>query len=573
MITKDIKKIAIVFASTLMLTACGEDYLDKEVTTSQTEEIAFGSYSKAVSVAYSVYSDLPQGLSQIGGSAMLAAACDEAEFAVQTASVQRMNNGAWMASNLPENPYSTYYTAMRKAFNFIEHADNVNMDDVKDNPDQPGVYESRQKDLAMLKEEVSLLRAFYLFELIKRYGGVPLVKGKLNYGDNIVIERSSLQDCVDEIVNICDETAPKLPLVQADAEYGRLTRGAALALKADVLLFAASDLWNNASWAAGYEHPELISLPQTKSRAERWKEAADAAKAVINIEGNAGYAIDTYTSLFGATAYKSKEVIFCRRADKTNSFEKTNLPIGFDYTTGGNCPSANLVDAFTVKVSAKVAKEFDWNDPDMASNPFKGRDPRLAKFIITNGSSLKGRTVECWKGGLDGEGVRNCSPTGYYINKFIDSSLDLSKSQTSIHTWIYYRLADIYLMYAEALNEYDPGNADIKVYYDKVRNRSGVKMAPLDATLSQADVRNLIRRERQVELCFEGKRFFDIRRWMDETALGAPLRGLKIEKNGDSFVYTPYEVEKRVFEKKMYFYPIPQSEMNKLPSMIQNPGW
>lgn len=573
MIIIEKKKIAIVFAAALTFTSCGDDYLDKMITTSQTEEIAFGSYSKAVSVAYSVYSDLPQGLTQIGGSAMMASACDEAEFAVQTSSVQRMNNGAWMASNMPENPYSAYYTAIRKAFNFIEHADNVNMDDVKDNPDQPGVYETRMKDLGLLKDEVTLLRGFYLFELIKRFGGVPLVHGKLNYGDDVVIERSSLQDCVDEILKICDETAPNLPLIHEDAEMGRLTRGAALALKADVLLFAASDLWNDPSWASGYSHPEFISLPQTKSRAERWQEAADAAKAVIDIEGKAGYAIDTYTALFGATAYKSKEVIFCRRADKTNSFEKTNLPIGFDYATGGNCPSANLVDAFTVKVSTKEAKEFDWNDPAMAADPFKGRDPRLSKFIVTNGSNLKGRTVECWKGGLDGEGVRNCTPTGYYINKFIDASLDLTKSQTSIHTWIYYRLADIYLMYAEALNECDPGNADIKVYYDKVRNRTGVKMAPLADNLSQEEVRQLIRRERQVELCFEGKRFFDVRRWMDEAALSAPLRGLKIEQTADGYSYTPYVVENRVFDKKMYFYPIPQSEINKLSTMVQNPGW
>lgn len=572
MITIDIKKAIIVFASALMLTACGEDYLDKQITTSQTEEIVFGSYSKAVSVAYSVYADLPQGLSQISGSAMFAAACDEAEFAVQTAAVQRMNNGAWMASNMPENPYAAYYTAMRKSFNFIEHVDNVNMDDVKDNPDQPGVYETRHKDLMQLKEEVTLLRAFYLFELIKRYGGVPLVKGKLNYGDEIVIERSSLQDCVDEIVRICDETAPNLPLEQPDAELGRLTRGVALTLKADVLLYAASDLWNDPSWAQGYAHPEFISLSQNKSRAERWKEAADAAKAVIDIESRAGYGIDTYTSLYGATAYKSKEVIFCRRADKTNSFEKTNLPIGFDYTTGGNCPSQNLVDAFMTK-NGKNSEEFDWNNPEMAADPYKNRDPRLAKFIITNGTTIKERPVECWKGGRDGEGVRNCTPTGYYMNKFIHTSLDLSKSQTDIHTWIFYRLAEVYLMYAEALNECDPGNADIKTYYDKVRNRTGVKMPLMADNLSQDEVRQLIRRERQVELCFEGKRYFDIRRWMDEAALNAPLRGVKIEQSGDGFVYTPYEVEKRVFDKKMYFYPIPQSEINKLSTMDQNPGW
>lgn len=572
---KGIASILIPAASLLMLSSCGEDYLDKQMTTQLNEELTFGSYDKAINVAYSVYSDLPQGLSQIGGSAMLASACDEAEFAIQTATIQRMNNGSWMATNLPENPFATYYTAMRKAYNFIENADRINYDDVRDNPDQAGVYEARVKDINMLKDEVMLLRAFYLFELCKRYGGVPIVKGKISYGDDVTIERSSLQDCVNEIVYWCDKTAETLPVKQDAAELGRLTKGVALALKAEVLLYAASDLWNDASWASGYSHPEYVSLP-TGDRKARWRAAADAAKAVIDIEAKAGYALDTYTSLFGATSYKSKEVIFCRRAAADNNFEKVNLPIGFDNVTGGNCPSQNLVDAFMTKEGTgknMVSREFDWNNPEMAADPYNKRDPRMKLFIVTNNSSMKDRNVECWSGGLDGEGVRNCTPTGYYIKKFLNSSLDLTRNQTAIHTWIYYRLAEIYLMYAEALNECEPGNADIKVYYDKVRNRTGVKMPLMADGLTQDEVRQLIRRERQVELCFEGKRYFDIRRWMDESALNAPLRAVKITKEDEKFKYSPYNLEQRVFDKKMYFYPIPQAEINKVPTMVQNPGW
>ncbi len=570
------KKFVLLAIMVLSLFAC-DDYLDKKLTTTLNKDITFSSYDNAISVAYSVYGDLPRGLSEISGSAMMASACDEAEFTIQTASVQKMNNGAWMASDMPDNPFSKYYTAIRKVYNFVDNADNINFDDVKDNPDQPGTYEKRLKDIDQLKSEVTLLRGFYLFELIKRYGGVPLIQGKINYGDDVNLQRSSLEDCVNEIVRICDEISEKLPYKQTNEELGRLTKGAALALKSEVLLFAASDLWNNSSWASGYSHPELISLP-AGDRAARWKAAADAAKAVIDIENPAGYALDSYTSLFGANGYRSKEVIFCRRDAQTNTFERVNLPMGFDLVTGGNCPSQNLVDAFMTKEgSGKSSKseQFDWNNPKMAADPYNRRDPRLKLWIVTNGSSMKSRTVECWKGGLDGEGVRNCTPTGYYIKKFINTSLDLTRDQKAIHTWIYFRLAEIYLNYIEALNEYDPRNPDIKKYYDKLRDRTGVKMPGLPDGLSQDEVRKLIRQERRVELCFEGKRYFDVRRWMDEDTLSEPLRGVKIEKTGDKdYSYTPFKVEDRVFDKKMYFYPIPQAEINKLPGvMFQNPGW
>ena len=569
--------VGVVAAAMTGLTAC-DDYLDKQMVTSLNEDIVFSSYENAINVANSVYGDLPQGLQEIGGSAMMASACDEAEFTIQTATVQRFNDGSWMATNMPDNPFAKYYKSISKVYNFIDNADRINFDDVRDNPDQPGTYEKYLANIESYKGEVKLLRAFYMFELVKRFGGVPIVDGKISYGDdNVNLQRNTLEECVDEIVKACDEAALILPVKHQDTELGRLTKGAALALKSEVLLFAASDLWNNPSWAMGYEHPELISLPNG-DRAARWKAAADAAKAVIDLERSAGYALDTYTSLFGATGYKSKEVIFCRRDDKTNSFEKTNLPIGFDQATGGNCPSQNLVDAFMTKEGSGsniTSRPFDWSNLTMAADPYNKRDPRLKLWIVTNGSNMKSRTVECWKGGLDGEGVRNCTPTGYYIKKFLNTSLDLTRNETAVHTWVFFRLAEIYLNYIEALNEYDPGNANIKTYYDKLRNRTGVKMPGMASGLSQDEVRQLIRNERRIELCFEGKRFFDLRRWMDVDALKAPLRGVSIEKNGsNAYVYSPIKIEDRVFDPKMYFYPIPQAEINKQPGvMIQNPGW
>lgn len=558
----------------IFLSSC-EDFLDREVSTHLNEELVFTNYKTATYVAAAVYSDLPDGFTEVwgsGSSAMIASATDEAEFAIQTHNVQKFNTGSWLPSNLPDNPYSKYYEGIRKANNFLKNADRINYDAVKYDPSKPGEYEKQLADIEQWKVEVQLLRAYFLFELVKRYGGLPITNDEMfnANSDFSTVQRKTLQECVDEIIKWCDYAARKLPDVQdATTNLGRLTSGAAKAIKSQVLLAVASDLWNDPSWAGNYAQPSLISLP-AGDRNERWKAAADAAKAVIDMETAGGYGLDTHANLFNATNFRSKEVIFCHRAGAINSFEKVNLPIGFDKVTGGNCPSQNLVDAFQVK-NGDVVVEFDWNNPVHAANPYANRDPRLGLFVVLNNTTFKGRAIESWTGGRDGAGVRNATPTGYYLKKYVDASLDLMTEKTSVHTWVLIRLAEVYLNYIEALNEYSPGHADIKIYYDKIRTRAG--MPGLPSELSQSEVRKLIRQERFVELCFEGKRWFDLCRWKEGNVLGQPLRAVQIVKNGSQFIYTPYKLEDRSFSNKMYFYPIPQTEMNKLPHWLQNPLW
>jgi hypothetical protein len=137
------------------------------------------------------------------------------------------------------------------------------------------------------------------------------------------------------------------------------------------------------------------------------------------------------------------------------------------------------------------------------------------------------------------------------------------------------RLAEVYLNYAEALNEYAPGSADIKKYVDLVRARPGVAMPPLPAGLSQAQMRDRIRAERRIELAFEDHRAWDVRRWMIAPAtLGTPIRGVKIISTGtNAFTYTPQIVENRVFSPKMYLFPLLQTEIGAGPALVQNPLW
>jgi hypothetical protein len=209
------------------------------------------------------------------------------------------------------------------------------------------------------------------------------------------------------------------------------------------------------------------------------------------------------------------------------------------------------------------------------NNPYENRDPRLALTIVTNNSNFKGRRMEMWNGGQDGPPIVNSTKTGYYLKKYVNENLNLITGQTSAHNWIIFRLTEFYMNYAEALNECDPGNPDIKTYIDMVRQRNGINMPPLPPALSQSQMRERIINERQVEFAFEEHRIWDVRRWMEATSVfSSPIKGMKISKNSeDNFIYNIVNVESRNFLPKMYLYPIPQNEMNIAKGIVQNPLW
>jgi hypothetical protein len=567
-------------AITLLINSACED-LDREIITTLGKEEVNTIYSYTQARATAMYSYLPGGFSEIDG-AMSASLCDEAEHTLETSDVQMFNAGSWNAISNPDNVWANYFKAIRSVNLFLATSDSVDLDAYRLDPapSQQLIYTTRRAEIKRWKYEGRFLRAFYYFELIKRYGGVPIITDVMTLGDNYSgVKRNTLQECVKFIVDECDSAALQLPVKYDDADLGRVTKGAALALKAKTLLYAASDLWNNTSWAGGYSQPLLVSLP-SGDRSSRWKAAADAAKAVIDLPSTTYTLYNNYRNLFlTAQSYQNMEHIFVRRNAASNTFEAANYSVGFDNGKSGTTPSQNLVDAYEVKTSSTTAIPFDWGNPAHAANPYAAsgataRDPRLFMNVVVNNSSFKGRTMEMWTGGLDGKPKTLATKTGYYLKKYVDESVNLLTGTTSIHSWSLIRLADVYLWYAEALNEYSPGHADIKTYIDKVRNRPGVEMPPVPAGLSQAEMRDVIRHERFVELAFEGHRAWDLRRWMKAVeVMGAPLKGVEITKSGPSFAYSVIKVEDRMFEPKMYFYPIPQQELLKMPSWKQNPLW
>jgi hypothetical protein len=210
------------------------------------------------------------------------------------------------------------------------------------------------------------------------------------------------------------------------------------------------------------------------------------------------------------------------------------------------------------------------------NNPYNNRDPRLDLFIIRNNSTFKGRAVETFEGGRDNLPTNlNSTKTGYYMQKFTIQTAfwGVGAAINVRRPWVIFRYAEVLLNYAEALNEAQGPVADVYSSVNQIRARVG--MPALPAGLSKDQMRERIQRERQVELCFEDHRFYDVRRWkLGEQLFNRTVSGMKITKTGTAFTYTRFSVENRIFNEKMYRFPIPQAELNRAPKNLkQNAGW
>lgn len=230
-----------------------------------------------------------------------------------------------------------------------------------------------------------------------------------------------------------------------------------------------------------------------------------------------------------------------------------------------------------------------WNETGSgydASNPYVGRDPRFDMTIVKNGDtkwpSKNTNPIETFYGGLNAEPLSGATPTGYYLKKYLDSAIDLSANsttKTSRHSWITYRLGEFYLNYAEAIFQYT-GSADNAGEFGMtaceavniIRNRTDVKMPEFPTGLSADAFWNKYQNERMVELAFEGHRFYDLRRWKDGDKLKSIIE-MKLTKNEDGTITYKRNVVNRVWNDKMYLFPIPQSERMKNPNLSQNAGW
>ncbi len=537
-----------------LLWGCNKS-LDYNEATYYTKDNSFSSFSRTTAFLSNIYSYLPTDFSNIDG-AMRSSASDDAVHVWDLSTIKEFNNGSWSAIETLDDQWGTLYKGIRAANLFIQESAGQTFEDLRYNDD----YKQIMQRFHLYPYEARFLRAFFYFELIKRYGDVPLVTTVLTDDEANNVTRTSFDKVVDYIVSECDAISPELPLSYAGitgSETGRATKGAALALKARTLLYAASPLHNSGNDNA------------------KWIAAATASKAIIDLKN---YTLDNdYSNI--VNNLQSTELIFETRQAASNSFESANFPIGFEGGNTGTCPSQNLVDAYEMQSTGIGINEsgsgYNSNDP------YNGRDPRLSKTILYNGATWKNTTIQCWYGGLNGEPTEKATKTGYYLKKYVMESISLSATSptTKIHTWVLFRYGEVLLNYAEAMNEaYGPnisGPAPLQMTANEavnlVRARAGMPAFP--AGMSKEAFRNKLRNERRVELAFEDSRFWDIRRWKIGSST-TDIYGVAVTKdNSDKISYTRKLVETRVWNDKMNLYPIAKSEMYLNKKLTQNTGW
>ena len=537
----------------LVITAsCNHDILDKQPIDRLTEEVVWSDGNLVTTYVNSKYRDLSFGFNWNGDEIMWASTSDESMFK-HDYGVWTINKSELTPSNLGilssgptqyngnMNPWSKNYRYIKDANVFFERIAAVPMDD------------SLRKRLT---GEMKFLRAFRYFDLVRNYGGVPLITEAFGLGDDFSqVTRSTLAESISFVIKEADEAAALLPLSYSGTDVGRATRGAALALKARMLLYAASPLY--AGLGSGVN----------------WQQAAQAAKAVMNLGIYKLY--PDYKQLF--LTPRNSEVIFDRApalvGDSRLNLERWNGPNGYG-GWGGNMPTQLLVDGYETMDGRAISDPASGYDPQ---NPFVKRDPRFYATVLYNGAPYRGRAVETFtpggKDGPDGPESFNTSLTGYYLRKFIDESRDLSAANGSPAPWIYFRLGEVLLNYAEAQNEAAGPDATVYEAINLVRSRA--PMPALPSGLTQTQMRERIQHERQVELAYEEHRYYDVRRWkIAPQTENQPVRGIRAIKDASGVVRYEYtSVQERRFADRNYFLPIPLKETQANPNLQQNTGY
>jgi hypothetical protein len=609
------KNILIMAVGVLVLSASLSscNYLNKKPDNLLTSDLIWSTRANAESYLYNIYGYIVE---TDGGDFSAMGASDESSVSIPGTNVRQMVAGNWSPVNAYFDYWDNYYRGIRSSFIFEANIDRVPLT-------QLSVTLKNQ-----YKAESRFLRGWFYWQLIKQYGPVVKVTEAISLNDDFnKYPRSSFDECKDYVNQLMDQAAAGLPAEWGTtSNYGRPTKGSCLAVKAQIALLAASPLWNGNSAFASFKNQDGKQLAPTAYDANKWKVAADAAKAVIDLGSyklftnldNGGTVFDPYLSVrdLFITNWNS-EIIFSRNSWNYAGYTKCVTPGAGGYSMYN--ATQNIVDAFYMNngrtiddpQSGYVASNFVqsngakyWEHKKGQWNMYANREPRFYAYIQYNGRPVlpaptvddknyysstenvdgTGRAEFYYNGkaGAKASGASN-NITGYDVLKNVSPADNIRQWTANYRPFILLRYAEILLDYVEALNEYDPANQNIVIYLDQIRSRAGlpgIETVYPGAIGNKDLMRKYILRERQVELCFESDRYYTLIRRL---SLGADenqtIYGLNVNTDdqgqGFSFgaFYNKTLFQKRVWNNKMYLFPISQYQLDRDRALVQNHGW
>jgi len=611
--------ISLIFFS---ISAC-KDFLDKSPDDQLTLNMVFSDKTRTEEWLAGCYSSIPDPyagfLRNIGYDALsddLAPSPGWILFGWEPINKQTGNWNSTSTQNV--DLYHDLPQRIRSCYIFI--------DNVKPNLDQQFTAD----DVENMKNEAHFLIAYYNWLLMEAWGPIPFHDGLTASNaseDSLMLGQIPYDETINWIDNQLTDLSSKLPASYSDAsKYGHATSIMCLAVKARMLLFAASPLVNGNPDYKGFVNKKGQELFNSSYDPQKWVKAATACKELIDLatlnghdlyrEYNKDGTIDPFLSyqnmIFKQESEGNKEILFAIAKTDSKQYDKSPQPRGTG-GFGGLGTTQSLVDAFYMKNGLPIddpnsgytergfslkpeRRTTNWIEcqGDTAKgttrqvtlaatyNMYCNREPRFYISVLFNREWYRRekRMTRFLSGEVDGGPTYDAPAGGYLVRKKVHPNYDPRVDIEQYRPGILCRLGEVYLNYAEALNESEPGNSDILIYVNLIRERAGIP--DLTSGMNQDEMRQAIRRERRVELnCEDAIRYDDIRRWkIGEQVLNGPFYGMNAAgtllsddpTNAKSF-YKRTVYQTRVFSKKMYWFPVPQSEIDKNPNLVQNPFW
>ena len=592
-----IKNILILAIMAGSFCACA-DLINPSEQNAQTEEQMFKDPSSAMGILGYAYGNLP-----FETKSTTDIATDDAVTNDLANSYRSMAQGTWAANNDPMSQWQARKITIQYLNLFLKNAENVTW--AKD-PNRQAMFVDK------LRGEAYALRALNMYYLLRNHAGwtesgellgVPIILEPEGFDSDFNQPRATFQACVEQIyadveaameilpfdyVQLTDDNAVpqrykemgvkyanEYNVVFGDTFRGRISGRIAQTIKALTALLAASP---------AYAEGTTVTYEQA---------ANEAAAVLSKINGVAGMDPTGYKWFMEKKTLDAlgsgecpPEILWrgsMNQGTEDYAFglnqEVQNYPPTL-YGNGRINPTQNLVDAFPMANGYPITEGASGYD---ANNPYAGRDPRLAEYVLYNGAVYKDTEIITGSYSADNNGLNKISTstrTGYYLRKLLrdDCNANPSTQNAQKHYPVYIRYTEIFLAYAEAANEaWGPTGAGSHGFsaYDVIKalhDRAGVGNDYLNSISGDKDkMRELIRNERRIELCFENKRFWDMRRW--ELDLNETVKGMKIDQTGGALQYTVIDVEPRNYAAHMYHGPIPETEVLKWSNLDQNKGW